>query len=152
MKLVVTIQRLGGPVIEWVGENQETYTIGRGNVDIPLDEPKCSRSHAIFYIDPAGQLCVLDLDSTNGTYLESTNIDSARLNVGSSLLVGDTRLTVVSFEPHNESTSPYYIEDNGTKSVTLFGWPSALGGLSKKKLDNFLEFFESTNKKVDKRK
>lgn len=134
MRLVLDIRLIGGGVTRWTGDDQETFTVGRGNLDIPLEnEPRCSRSHAIFLVDQSGHLCILDLDSTNGTFVDNTRVDSARLTIGSSVLIGDTYLTVVSFDPQGQGS--FYIEDNGTRSITVYDWAKGTNDLPNRQLD-----------------
>jgi len=49
-------------------------SVGRAGADINLDDPEASRQHAVLEI--LGEHAILrDLDSTNGTYVDSTRID-----------------------------------------------------------------------------
>jgi len=69
---------------------QSAYLIGRNHdvADIPVDHPSCSSQHAVIQYralpsaDNEGKLhCrpyLMDLESTNGTFLNSVRIDSAR--------------------------------------------------------------------------
>jgi len=53
-------------------------TIGRSGSDVNLDDPECSRQHAVLEI--LGEHAVVrDLGSTNGTFLESERVESAEL-------------------------------------------------------------------------
>jgi pSer/pThr/pTyr-binding forkhead associated (FHA) protein len=70
-------------------------TIGRGpGCDISLPDPAVSRAHAAVRLDGA-TVVVEDLDSANGTCVNSEPIDSARrLEHGDVIGVGATRLEV----------------------------------------------------------
>jgi predicted Zn finger-like uncharacterized protein len=53
-------------------------TLGRSGCDINLNDPECSRQHAV--VEIFGERIVLrDLDSTNGTFIDSERIDHAEL-------------------------------------------------------------------------
>lgn len=53
--------------------------IGRAGADINLDDPECSRQHAVLEI--LGETAILrDLDSTNGTYIDIDRIQQQVLN------------------------------------------------------------------------
>jgi len=53
--------------------------VGRAGADINLDDPECSRQHAVLEI--LGETAILrDLDSTNGTYIDIDRIQQQVLN------------------------------------------------------------------------
>lgn len=52
--------------------------IGRAGADIELDDPECSRQHAV--VEIVGEHAIVrDMGSTNGTFLDSERIESAEL-------------------------------------------------------------------------
>ena len=63
---------------------QSAYLIGKDRkvVDVPVDHPSCSRQHAVFQyrlIPGKGvKPYIIDLDSSNGTYLNNKRIESKR--------------------------------------------------------------------------
>lgn len=65
-------------------------TLGRGNVEIPLDDPFASSRHA--RIVPEGAVMVIeDLGSTNGTYLNGEQLAGPRpLHAGDRIRIGDS--------------------------------------------------------------
>jgi pSer/pThr/pTyr-binding forkhead associated (FHA) protein len=64
-------------------------TIGRvGAADFCLDVPLVSRLHCRVEVDPEGDVEIVDLDSTNGTWIDGGRITRARLRPGSILRVG----------------------------------------------------------------
>jgi pSer/pThr/pTyr-binding forkhead associated (FHA) protein len=84
-------------MIDFVAElhlyKQSCYLFGRTHnvADIPIDHPSCSGQHAVlqyresFHKDlqtgevvPEVKPYLMDLDSTNGTYLNGGRLDSAR--------------------------------------------------------------------------
>ncbi len=75
----------------------DTLTIGRDPAcDLTLDSPLVSRHHA--RLERAGPTHILiDLGSTNGTYVNSQRIDRQALRVGDIVQIGPYRLT---YQPH----------------------------------------------------
>jgi pSer/pThr/pTyr-binding forkhead associated (FHA) protein len=70
-------------------------TLGRAvRADFSVDVPLVSRFHCRFQIDEAGHLEVVDLDSTNGTYVNDRKVRQAALAAGDRLRVGRLELTV----------------------------------------------------------
>jgi pSer/pThr/pTyr-binding forkhead associated (FHA) protein len=64
-------------------------TIGRvGAADFCLDVPLVSRLHCRIEVGPEGDLTVVDLDSTNGTWIDGERIARAPWRPGSVLRVG----------------------------------------------------------------
>jgi FHA domain len=68
-------------------------TLGRGDVEIRLEDPFASTRHA--RIERQGSVLVLeDLGSTNGTYLNDEPLDGPRpLHHGDRIRIGDSELT-----------------------------------------------------------
>jgi len=68
-------------------------TLGRGDVEIRLEDPFASTRHA--RIDRQGSVFVLeDLGSTNGTYLNEEPLEGPRpLHHGDRIRIGDSELT-----------------------------------------------------------
>lgn len=53
--------------------------IGRAGADIELDDPECSRQHAV--VEIVGEHAIVrDMGSTNGTFLDSERVESAELS------------------------------------------------------------------------
>jgi pSer/pThr/pTyr-binding forkhead associated (FHA) protein len=64
-------------------------TIGRvGAADFCLDVPLVSRLHCRIEVGPDGDILVVDLDSTNGTWVDGGRVTRAALRPGSVLRVG----------------------------------------------------------------
>ena len=69
-------------------------TIGRAGTDILLDDPECSRNHAVLEIRGA-RVTVSDLGSTNGTFVDGQKIDRADLDKHSEFRIGDHLLMLI---------------------------------------------------------
>ena len=68
--------------------------IGRGEeAEITLGDPNVSRIHAVVTGAP-GSLTIEDNASTNGTYVNGFQVQSATLNVGDRIQVGSTEISV----------------------------------------------------------
>lgn len=67
--------------------------IGRAmDVDVVLDDPGVSRRHAEVHVVD-GQARVIDLGSTNGTFVDGERVHAVSLAEGSTITVGRTRIT-----------------------------------------------------------
>jgi len=71
-------------------------TLGRAvGADFILDAPLVSRVHCRLTALPTGELEVKDLDSTNGTFINGTRVEAARLAPGDRLGVGRVELVAL---------------------------------------------------------
>jgi len=69
--------------------SQAPLLIGRGDdCDVRIPDSSVSRRHACIRPDPDGY-CALDLDSTNGTFVNDVAVEKTRLNDGDTLRVGN---------------------------------------------------------------
>lgn len=85
------------PVLELDGRriplDRAVTVLGRsGDVDIPLDDAGVSRRHAEVHVVD-GHARVVDLGSTNGTFVDGERVTTADLHDGSTITVGRSRLT-----------------------------------------------------------
>ena len=72
--------------------------LGRaGQCDISIPDPMLSRSHCCFEFRD-GQLWVMDLASANQTIVNGAAVDEKPLKAGDEIVVGDTKIVVVSSE------------------------------------------------------
>jgi predicted Zn finger-like uncharacterized protein len=63
-------------------------TIGRSDADILLDDPECSRQHAVLEIR-GSRITLTDLESTNGTFVDGKRIDQTDMDKNSEFRVGE---------------------------------------------------------------
>ncbi len=68
--------------------NKSRMTIGRSGTDIVLDDPECSRRHAVLEIQ-GSRTIISDLGSTNGTFVDGQRTDKTELENRSEFRVGD---------------------------------------------------------------
>ncbi|MDT0381637.1 FHA domain-containing protein [Streptomyces sp. DSM 42041] len=73
-------------------------TLGRSaEADVPLDDPDVSRLHCAVTVTDSGQLTVTDLESTNGTALDGSDVPSGRtvpLRAGATVRLGESAARV----------------------------------------------------------
>jgi hypothetical protein len=84
------------PVLELDGRRipltRAVTVLGRaGDVDVPLDDAGVSRRHAEVHVTD-GRYRVVDLGSTNGTFVDGERITTGELRDGSTITVGRSRL------------------------------------------------------------
>ncbi len=84
------------PVLELDGRRipltRAVTVLGRaGEVDVPLDDAGVSRRHAEIHVTD-GRYRVVDLGSTNGTFVDGERVTTGELRDGSTITVGRSRL------------------------------------------------------------
>jgi pSer/pThr/pTyr-binding forkhead associated (FHA) protein len=84
------------PVLELDGRRipltRAVTVLGRsGDVDVPLDDAGVSRRHAEVHVT-GGRFRVVDLGSTNGTFVDGERVTTGDLRDGSTITVGRSRL------------------------------------------------------------
>jgi diguanylate cyclase (GGDEF)-like protein len=68
---------------------QGTFEIGRASrSDLPIDQESVSRQHARITKSKDGSFAILDLGSTNGTYVNDVAVSEAKLHDGDQLKIG----------------------------------------------------------------
>jgi len=96
-------------ILRTVGEDQEQVfritpggvrTLGRAaDADFSLDAALVSRVHCRLVSLPGDELEVRDLDSTNGTFVNGTRVQKARLAPGDRIRIGRVELVALKEEP-----------------------------------------------------
>jgi hypothetical protein len=90
---VAQIMVLSGPKQGQTLPLRHGFTIGRTpGCDLVIEDGMTSGYHAQFHLDTAGGVTVVDLGSSNGTYVNGVRSQSSRLAHGMSLRVGQTDL------------------------------------------------------------
>jgi PAS domain S-box-containing protein len=70
--------------------------IGRSaEAEVRLEDESLSREHARVALLPAGDMTLVDLGSTNGTYLNGVRVERANLRVGDRIRIGRTLIQCV---------------------------------------------------------
>lgn len=84
---------------EFVGEHRfdrEIIKIGRlQSAHLKLEDPKVSRIHAVIEVSSDGQeLAIIDMGSSDGTFVNGERISKERLKHGDEVRLGDCRLVI----------------------------------------------------------
>jgi hypothetical protein len=66
---------------------------------LKLDDETVSRTHAIIEVNGPGDVSIIDLGSTKGTFVNGQKVNKAKLQTGDSIVVGETRITSVDAPP-----------------------------------------------------
>ncbi|MEO8843066.1 MAG: AgmX/PglI C-terminal domain-containing protein [Kofleriaceae bacterium] len=75
---------------------QSVIKIGKvPSAHLRIEDDSVSRMHAILEVDAAGNVHVIDLGSTRGTFINGHKVNKAKLESGDAIQVGDVRLEVV---------------------------------------------------------
>jgi hypothetical protein len=84
-------------VLTWAGQrrilDKNRAVLGRSReVDVQIDDPNVSRRHAEV-VQQGSAWWVIDLGSTNGVEVDGSRVQRARLNDGTSFVIGETTVT-----------------------------------------------------------
>ncbi len=82
---------------------KDSCTIGRAGADLIVVDSGVSRRHAMLYQGLRGELRVMDLHSTNGTFLGEEKIIDHPIGAGTIFRIADTAITVLEFEADRQS-------------------------------------------------
>ena len=106
-----------GEVLSIEKFEQETIKIGRlSSAHLRLDDEKVSRIHAVVEVSDSGEVSVIDMGSTEGTFVNGEKINKAVLGPGDELRVGDTCLVLV--EEDSEDLIKALKEDSKATAVS----------------------------------
>ena len=75
-----------------------TYTIGRNDSDVILNDEKVSRKHASITVAGAGQYTITDLASRNGTFVNGIRLSHRSLRHNDLIRIGSTTLRFTVFD------------------------------------------------------
>ena len=78
-------EKLSLPVIK-VGKLSSSH--------LRLDDESVSRMHAVIEVTGPGDVSIIDLGSTKGTFVNGQKVNKAKLQSGDLIVVGDTRIEV----------------------------------------------------------
>lgn len=75
MKRGIRLRGISGPIKGMAWSNDRLLRAGRlASLELLLDDSSVSRKHAEVRLDAGGDWCVVDLDSTNGTYVNGNRV------------------------------------------------------------------------------
>src|ERR1700712_2254417 len=69
---------------------------------LKLDDETVSRMHAIIEVNGPGDVSIIDLGSTKGTFVNGQKVNKAKLQSGDTIVVGDTRIELAIGSPGEE--------------------------------------------------
>jgi predicted Zn finger-like uncharacterized protein len=64
-------------------------TVGRSGTDITVDDPEVSRNHCLIKVF-GDRIVIMDLNSTNGTYVDGKKVMTASLGISEHFSIGNT--------------------------------------------------------------
>jgi pSer/pThr/pTyr-binding forkhead associated (FHA) protein len=71
---------------------------------LKLDDETVSRMHAIIEVNGPGDVSIIDLGSTKGTFVNGQKVNKAKLQSGDTIVVGETRIELSIGAEEEEST------------------------------------------------
>jgi pSer/pThr/pTyr-binding forkhead associated (FHA) protein len=100
------LRAMTGPLAGSVFVLEQQLEIGRSSTAaVQLVEPGVSRAHAIVLRDP-DSIAVVDMLSTNGTWVHGRRVERALLDVGDTFRIGETELQLDAFDDALEVGGP----------------------------------------------
>jgi len=66
-------------------------TVGRSGTEITVDDPEVSRRHCLLKVF-GDRVIIMDLESTNGTYVDGKRVMTGNLGIGEQFTIGNTTL------------------------------------------------------------
>ena len=108
MKIVLSVIKGPHQGKSFEFSEHDTFVVGRGsyaNFRLPKKDPYFSRAHFIIEVNPP--LCrIMDLSSSNGTYLNGQRITELDLKDGDRIRGGDTEFLIRFAEPQDAAAEP----------------------------------------------
>src|SRR6185312_7456880 len=84
---------------------------------LKLDDETVSRMHAIIEVNGPGDVSIIDLGSTKGTFVNGQKVNKAKLQSGDTIVVGETRIELTIGAEDDVATNvatPSIAEDAGS--------------------------------------
>ncbi len=83
---------------QFVREERRTLSVIQlgtaSSAHLKLDDETVCRIHAIIEANGPGDVSIIDLVSTKGTFVNGQKVNKAKLNSGDCILVGETRIEI----------------------------------------------------------
>ena len=77
---------------------------------LKLDDETVSRMHAIIEVNGPGDVSIIDLGSTKGTFVNGQKVNKAKLQSGDTIVVGDTRIELAIGAGEDEEDAPTRVQ------------------------------------------
>src|SRR5947207_15955684 len=86
---------------------------------LKLDDETVSRMHAIIEVNGPGDVSIIDLGSTKGTFVNGQKVNKAKLQSGDTIVVGETRieLAIGAVEEASAPATPAVTAGTGPSDV-----------------------------------
>src|SRR5258705_7333519 len=72
---------------------------------LKLDDETVSRMHAIIEVNGPGDVSIIDLGSTKGTFVNGQKVNKAKLQSGDTIVVGETRIELAIGQSEEEEVT-----------------------------------------------
>lgn len=159
--------------IQLDGSNE--YLLGREEGALIIQDERCSRKHALLFLNQTNHLSIRDLGSTNGTIVNQAKTSETILKVNDVFKIGATVFVVMEVdtgsadgstatiifsslgEKEMEGSAPLsYQDQSGQKasplgSALLNSWPNMVRAMPKEALKNFVSHLDEDQKRKSKR-
>lgn len=84
---------------------------------LKLDDETVSRMHAIIEVNGPGDVSIIDLGSTKGTFVNGQKVNKAKLQSGDTIVVGDTRIELAIGAAGDEMDEPTKIQAPAAQDI-----------------------------------
>jgi pSer/pThr/pTyr-binding forkhead associated (FHA) protein len=101
-------EKLSLPVIK-VGKLSSSH--------LRLDDDSVSRMHAVIEVTGPGDVSIIDLGSTKGTFVNGQKVNKAKLQSGDLIVVGDTRIEVTIGGADEDEDIPTRVQQSPQEAV-----------------------------------
>ncbi len=91
--LVLRLKNPDGKIVEFPLKKLPAVAGRHERAAVRIDNPGVSREHARFFLS-SGKLCVTDLNSSNGTFVNGKKVTRAPVTAGDEIRLGPTVLTL----------------------------------------------------------
>lgn len=108
---------------------KDSCTIGRRGADVALGDTSCSRRHAMLYQGVKGELRLMDLHSTNGTFVGDERVIDRPIAVGARFRIAAMQILIEEYEPKGVNGGPSVYtpsEEEPTETQTVAFTPLTL--------------------------
>ncbi len=108
--MVMKCDAAGEMVSKTVLLKKDSLIIGSKGSDLKLEDDHCACQHAMLYQGLRGELRVMDMQTTAGTFVGEELVKDMPIGPGSHIRIGDTVVSIVEYECEpsslGESVSP----------------------------------------------
>lgn len=92
---------------------------------LKLDDETVSRMHAIIEVNGPGDVSIIDLGSTKGTFVNGQKVNKAKLQSGDTIVVGETRIELAIGASDEASDEPTKVSTPAVQDIIASSPPPA---------------------------